>query len=158
MSSSPIEIVVPAATNVVITDDTLAVDLSDGRTISVPLAWYPRLVHASQNERMMWRLIGRGEGIHWPELDEDISVEALIVNSLSSTVSAYLSKRCGGLECESTRQSFEKDSQQRRLDAENFMERDEFHCRIAEILRRTLTRSVKRAKTPDVQISAGALR
>jgi len=83
MTSSPIEIVVPAATNVVVTDDTLTVDLSDGRTISVPLAWYPRLVHASQNERMTWRLIGRGEGIHWPELDEDISVEALIAGKPS---------------------------------------------------------------------------
>jgi hypothetical protein len=78
MSSSVTEIIVPTATNVVVTDDTLTVDLSDGRSISVPLAWYPRLVHGSPNERARWRMIGRGEGIHWPELDEDISVEALI--------------------------------------------------------------------------------
>jgi hypothetical protein len=56
----------------------LTVHLSDGRTISVPLAWYPRLVHGNSEERSDWRLIGRGEGIHWPQLDEDISVEGLI--------------------------------------------------------------------------------
>ena len=78
MSSSPIEITIPAAMNVSVTDDTLTVDLSDGRSISVPIAWYPRLAHGSVNERTTWRLIGRGEGIHWPDLDEDISVEALI--------------------------------------------------------------------------------
>src|SRR6184192_1576123 len=60
------------------TEDTLTVDLSDGRTISVPLAWYPRLVHGTFEERSDWRLIGRGEGIHWPQLDEDISVEGLL--------------------------------------------------------------------------------
>ena len=83
MSSSAIDIIVPAATNVSATDDTLTVDLSDGRSISVPLAWYPRLVHASDKERKTWRLIGRGEGIHWPELDEDISVEGLIAGRTS---------------------------------------------------------------------------
>jgi hypothetical protein len=57
----------------------LTVDLVDGRTVSVPLAWYPRLAHASAPERENWRLIGRGEGIHWPDLDEDISVEGLLV-------------------------------------------------------------------------------
>ena len=78
MTSSLAEIAVPAATNVVVTDDTLTVDLSDGRTISVPLAWYPRLLHGAVEERSDWRLIGRGEGIYWPQLDEDISVEGLI--------------------------------------------------------------------------------
>jgi Protein of unknown function (DUF2442) len=78
MTSSPIEVTLPHATNVVVTDDTLTVDLSDGRTISVPLAWYPRLVHGADAERKKWRMIGRGEGIHWPDLDEDISVEGLI--------------------------------------------------------------------------------
>jgi Protein of unknown function (DUF2442) len=67
----------------VVTDDTLTVDLSDGRTISVPLAWYPRLVHGTLEERANWRLIGRGEGIHWPQLDEDISVEGLIAGKPS---------------------------------------------------------------------------
>lgn len=66
------------ATNVTVTDDTLTVDLSDGRTMSVPIAWYPRLSHGTREERTEWRLIGRGEGIHWPALDEDISVAGLI--------------------------------------------------------------------------------
>ncbi len=83
MTSSLTEIGVPAATNVVVTDDTLTVDLSDGRTISVPLAWYPRLAHGTQEERANWRLIGRGEGIHWPQLDDDISVEGLIAGKPS---------------------------------------------------------------------------
>ncbi|HLJ73173.1 MAG TPA: DUF2442 domain-containing protein [Thermoanaerobaculia bacterium] len=83
MSSSAIDITVPATTNVSATDDTLTADLSDGRSISVPLAWYPRLVHASAKERNTWRLIGRGDGIHWPELDEDISVEGLIAGRAS---------------------------------------------------------------------------
>jgi uncharacterized protein DUF2442 len=78
MSSSITDLAIPAATDVVVTDDTLTVDLSDGRSISVPLAWYPRLLHGSANERQVWRLIGRGEGIHWPDLDEDISVEGLL--------------------------------------------------------------------------------
>ena len=63
---------------VMVADDTLAVDLSDGRTISVPLAWFPRLTHATAEERNQWRLIGKGQGIHWDALDEDISVEALL--------------------------------------------------------------------------------
>ncbi len=66
------------AQNVAVTEDALVVDLSDGRTISVPLAWYPRLLHGTPAERGRWRLIGRGEGIHWPDLDEDLSVEGLL--------------------------------------------------------------------------------
>jgi hypothetical protein len=92
MTSSLTEIAVPAATSVVITDDTLTVDLSDGRTLSVPLAWFPRLVHATQDERGAWRLIGRGEGIHWPQLDEDISVEGLIAGRSSGESQASLSR------------------------------------------------------------------
>ncbi len=61
-----------------VTDDTLAVDLTDGRTILVPLVWFPRLSHAEVAERNNWHLIGDGEGIHWPDLDEDIGVESLI--------------------------------------------------------------------------------
>ncbi|HEV7429275.1 MAG TPA: DUF2442 domain-containing protein [Thermoanaerobaculia bacterium] len=90
MTSSLTEIAVPAATNVLVTDDTLTVDLSDGRTISVPLAWYPRLVHGTEEERSTWRLIGRGDGIHWPELDEDISVEGLIAGKPSGESQASL--------------------------------------------------------------------
>jgi hypothetical protein len=59
-------------------DDTLIVELEEGRTISVPLAWYPRLLHGQKSERANWRLIGRGEGTHWPELDEDIKIEQLL--------------------------------------------------------------------------------
>ena len=68
----------PEAECVEVTDDTLIADLSDGRTISVSLAWYPRLVHATPAERRNWQLIGVGQGIHWPDLDEDISVEGLL--------------------------------------------------------------------------------
>lgn len=66
-----------------ITDDTLSVDLSDERTISVPLAWYPRLLHGSVEERNSWRLIGSGNGIHWNQLDEDVSVKNIILGQSS---------------------------------------------------------------------------
>ena len=61
------------------TDDSLTVDFTDGRTISVPLAWYPRLMHGTPQERNNWQLIGGGEGIHWPDLDEDLSVVGLLL-------------------------------------------------------------------------------
>ncbi len=67
-----------------VSEDTLTVDLSDGRSISTPLAWYPRLWHGTEAERTHWRLIGQGEGIHWPDLDEDISVEGLILGRPSN--------------------------------------------------------------------------
>lgn len=66
-----------------ITDADLRVELTDGRVISVPLTWYPRLLHGSPAERGHWRLIGAGEGIHWPELDEDVSVENLVLGQPS---------------------------------------------------------------------------
>ncbi|MCY7405874.1 MAG: DUF2442 domain-containing protein [Alkalinema sp. CAN_BIN05] len=66
-----------------ITDDTLSVDLSDGRTVSVPLAWYPRLFHGSVEERNSWRLIGSGDGIHWNRLDEDVSVKNILLGQSS---------------------------------------------------------------------------
>ena len=59
-------------------DDTLSVGLMDGRTITVPLAWYPRLLHATQEQRDHWEPSGGGYGIHWPELDEDLSAEGLL--------------------------------------------------------------------------------
>src|SRR5207245_7859819 len=61
-----------------VTDEQLTVELADGRTVSAPLAWYPRLAHGTAEERNHWRLGGAGEGIHWPDLDEDISVEGLL--------------------------------------------------------------------------------
>ena len=78
MSIFVTEIKVAKAQNVSITDDSLIVDLDDGRTITVPLGWYPRLLQASSEELKNWRLIGKGEGIHWQDLDEDISVENLL--------------------------------------------------------------------------------
>jgi hypothetical protein len=83
MTTLAIEIRMVSAQNVQVTDDALIVDLSDGRTVSVPLAWFPRLLHGSPEERNKWRLIGDGEGIHWPDLDEDISVENLILGKPS---------------------------------------------------------------------------
>ena len=83
MSSSQDNAREAAAQAVAVTDDTLSVDLVDGRTVSVPLAWYPRLAHGSAAERENWRLIGRGEGIHWPDLDEDISVDSLLAGRAS---------------------------------------------------------------------------
>ena len=71
-------IVVPNVNNVIITDDSLIVELDDGRTVSVPLAWYPRLLYSSTEERNIWRLVGKGCGIHWEAIDEDISTESLI--------------------------------------------------------------------------------
>mgnify|MGYP006300593191 CR=1 FL=1 len=68
----------PIASRVYVTEDTLTVDLEDGRTIAVPIEWFPRLVYATPDERGDWRLIGHGEGIHWPALDEDISVAGLL--------------------------------------------------------------------------------
>lgn len=68
----------PRARTVRVTDDGLFVELEDGRAISAPLEWYPRLLHGSPAERNKWELIGDGEGIHWPDLDEDISVEGLL--------------------------------------------------------------------------------
>lgn len=67
-----------------ITDDTLSVHLSDGRTISVPIAWYPRLFHGSVEERNSWRLVGSGDGIHWNRLDEDVSVKNILLGQSSS--------------------------------------------------------------------------
>ena len=85
------------AQNVAVSDDALTVDLSDGRSISVPLAWFPRLLHGAREELDNWCLIGDGEGIHWPDLDEDISVENLLAGKPSgesqSSFKRWLEKR-----------------------------------------------------------------
>lgn len=83
MSISAPELKHPCATNVSLSDDTLTVDLSDGRTLAVPLSWYPRLQHATPPERTHWRMIGGGSGIHWPDLEEDVSIEGLIAGRKS---------------------------------------------------------------------------
>ena len=61
-----------------ITDDALSVDLLDGRTITVPLVWYPRLLHGTPEQRANWRIAGGGFGLHWPDLDEDLSTQGLL--------------------------------------------------------------------------------
>ena len=73
----------PGAMDVTVTEDTLTVEISDGRTISVPLVWYPRLVHATQQELDNWELHAAGQHIHWPDLDEDLSVEGLLAGRKS---------------------------------------------------------------------------
>jgi hypothetical protein len=83
MNTLAVELRVATAQHVEVTEDALIVDLSDGRTISAPLAWYPRLLHGTPEERNNWRLIGKGEGIHWPDLDEDISVENVLLGQPS---------------------------------------------------------------------------
>ncbi|MBI2432534.1 MAG: DUF2442 domain-containing protein [Candidatus Hydrogenedentes bacterium] len=92
MRTSTVHAEVPTAESVKITEDTLTVDLSDGRTISVPMTWYPRLSHGTVKERKNWRLIGRGHGIHWEDLDEDISVENLLLGQPSGESPASLKK------------------------------------------------------------------
>ena len=100
MNISAIEIEIPKAEDVKVSKDTLTVNLSDGRTISVPLAWFPRLVHATQEERKHWKLIGKGHGIHWEDIDEDISVEGLLAGKPSGesqqSFKKWLDKRQSG--------------------------------------------------------------
>jgi hypothetical protein len=83
MTTLAIEFRMATAQGVNVTEDSLIVDLNDGRTVSVPLAWFPRLLHGTPEERNKWRLIGNGEGIHWLDLDEDISVENLLLGKPS---------------------------------------------------------------------------
>jgi hypothetical protein len=78
MLSATMTQILPRIMEVHITDDTLSVDLEDGRTIAVPVGWYPRLAHARPEERANYQLSGAGRGIHWPDLDEDIGVEGLL--------------------------------------------------------------------------------
>lgn len=75
---------IPYCIDVHVTDDTLTVDFSDGRTLSVPLGWFPRLLQATPAERSSWRLIGKGHGIHWEDIDEDISIEGLLAGNPSN--------------------------------------------------------------------------
>lgn len=79
MSTSAIR-VEPRAVDVRVTDDALIVHLVDGRELSVPLAWFPRLHGATPASRKNWRLVGGGVGIHWPDVDEDLSVAGLLAS------------------------------------------------------------------------------
>ncbi len=95
MSTSMVEIEVPNAEHLTATEDTLSVDLGDGRTISVPLAWFPRLLHASLEERKNWKLIGKGHGIHWQDIDEDVSVQNLLAGRPSGESQTSFKKWLG---------------------------------------------------------------
>ncbi len=101
MLTSTIETNVAKAENVTITFDALTVDLSDGRSITVPLAWYPRLVNATKPERDNWRLIRKGYGIHWEDIDEDISIEGLLLGKPSGESQTSFKKWLLGRVCQS---------------------------------------------------------
>jgi len=90
MSISETELREAVAQSVTASDEALMVDLAEGRTITAPLAWFPRLAHGTHTERSNWRLIGGGVGIHWPDLDEDISVESLLAGRKSGEAQASL--------------------------------------------------------------------
>jgi hypothetical protein len=85
--------------NVTITDDTLSVDLEDGRTIAIPIGWYPRLAYGTPAERGNFQISGAGYGIHWPDLDEDIGVEGILLGKKSAESQAsferWLQRRTG---------------------------------------------------------------
>ena len=83
MTISTLGFEVPTAVTLNVTEDTLTAELGDGRTVSVPLCWYPRLVHATPEERNNWEIHAAGQHIHWPDLDEDLSVEMFLTGSKS---------------------------------------------------------------------------
>ena len=93
MPSSSAETSTPLAQDVRVADDALTVLLVDGRTVTVPLSWYPRLANGSSEERLNWQLLGGGHGIHWPDLDEDVSVDALLAGRASGESQSSL-QRC----------------------------------------------------------------
>ncbi len=92
MTTLTVELEVPCARNIAATDNELTVQLADGRSISVPLTWYPRLVHATPAERNNWELHAARLHIHWPDLDEDISVEGLLAGRRSQESRASLNR------------------------------------------------------------------
>ena len=79
-----VEVTLARVLNVLVTDDTLSVYLEDGRTVSVPIGWYPRLASGTDSERSNFEISGAGYGVHWPDLDEDIGVEGLLFGKRSS--------------------------------------------------------------------------
>lgn len=99
MSFSTGQVERPRALLVRVTEDELTVEFTDGRTISVPICWYPRLEHGTPEERQQWELVGQGTGIHWPALDEDISAEALLRGRPSgesqASLAQWLAQRAG---------------------------------------------------------------
>src|SRR3972149_8494945 len=93
--SAVVTLALPRIVRVTVTDDTLSADLEDGRTISVPLGWYPRLANGSPAERANFQISGAGYGVHWPDLDEDIGVEGLLLGKKSKESSASLERWLG---------------------------------------------------------------
>ncbi|MBE0680858.1 MAG: DUF2442 domain-containing protein [Anaerolineales bacterium] len=83
-TSVTVTLSLPRVVNVSVTDDTLSVDLEDGRTVSVPIGWYPRLAHGTPAERANVQIAGAGFGLHWPDLDEDIGVEGILLGKPST--------------------------------------------------------------------------
>ena len=92
MSSAQMDTAEAMATSVTATNDLLSATLADGRVISVPLSWYPRLLHATPEERSRWELHAQGRHIHWPDIDEDLSVEGLLGGRPSRESNASLRK------------------------------------------------------------------
>jgi len=95
--SAVVTLALPRIVNVTATDDTLSMDLEDGRTISVPIGWYPRLAHGAPAEHAKSQISGAGYGVHWPDLDEDIGIEGLLLGKKSaespSSLERWLQKR-----------------------------------------------------------------
>lgn len=92
MTTSSLATETAAAKRVKVTEHALVVELRDGRSVSVPIEWYPRLAEGRPSERRRWELIGPGIGIHWPDLDEDISVEGLLLGLASNESQASLQR------------------------------------------------------------------
>ncbi len=92
MTTSKVEIEVSNVISVVVTNESMTVELDDGRAMSVPLGWFPRLLHAMAKERNNWELIGGGQGVHWTDLDEDINVEGLLAGRRSSESQSSLKR------------------------------------------------------------------
>jgi hypothetical protein len=84
ITSVAVTLSLPRVMNVSVTDDTLSVDLEDGRTVSIPIGWYPRLAHGTPAERANVQIAGAGFGLHWPDLDEDIGVEGILLGKPST--------------------------------------------------------------------------
>ncbi|MEI6389305.1 MAG: DUF2442 domain-containing protein [Spirochaetota bacterium] len=80
------------ATDCELSQDTISVILGDGRTVSAPLEWFPRLLHATESEKKNWALVGNGEGVHWPDVDEDISISSLLEGIPSQESAASLQR------------------------------------------------------------------
>lgn len=92
MNTLQTEFAAAAASAVRVDDNSIEVDLLDGRTITAPLAWFPRLLHGTATEKNNWRPVGRGQGIHWPDLDEDVSIEGLLAGRRSGESPQSLAK------------------------------------------------------------------